>query len=199
MVLRYNVLQVFAGIACLLGSLMGYSAAFFFFRYAPAFMAHQFDLGWPSWVFPAFAGVMLAVITVSGYQLWKRRGGFYGYHESALFHDPGDDSGGGMAVDFYAHRVTGPAYLLGQLFAAGPLLALRAKRHFRNTIPSEFGLENRLAELLDRLRQLNKWQGLWEYPDEEQKEILLLARMKKIDFSAAKGEPRFRAFPDYGI
>jgi hypothetical protein len=196
-ILRFNILQIVAGAACLVGSLIGYGAAYIFFRYAPAFISHQFRLGWPGWVFSLFSAVMLVVITFSGYRLWKKRGGFYGYHESALYHDLGGESAGGSAMDFYAHRVTGPAYLLGQLFAAGPLLALRGARHFRNVIPSEFGLETRLAELLTRLRQRNKWQGLREYPDEE-KDILLLARMKKIDFSAAKGEPRFRAFPDYG-
>jgi hypothetical protein len=198
MILRFNILQIAAGAACLVGSLLGYGAAYLFFRYVPAFIARQFHLGWPGWVFPAFSAAMLVVVTFSGYRLWKKRGGFYGYHESGLYHDFGGDSGGGSAVDFYAHRVTGPAYMLGQLFAAGPLLALRAWQHFRNLIPSEFGLENRLAELLARLRQLNKWQDLREYPDEEQPAILLLARMKKIDFSAMKGEPRFRAFPDYG-
>lgn len=197
MILRFNILQMLAGMACVAGSLLGYGAAYIFFRYVPAFISHRLGLGWPAFALVAFAAAMLVVLTFSGYLLWKKRGGFYGYHESAIYHDFGGDSGGGSAVDFYAHRVTGPAYLLGQIFAAGPLLALRAWQHFRSVIPSQFGLENRLAELLARLRQLNKWQGLKEYPGEEQ-EILLLARMRKIDFSAAKGEPRFRAFPDYG-
>jgi hypothetical protein len=196
-ILRFNILQVLEGVVCVAGSLLGYGAAYLFFRYVPTFIAHQFRLGWPSWWFVAFSLAMLVVVTISGYRLWKTRGGFYGYHESAVYHDFGGDSGGGTVVDFYAHRITGPAYMLGQVFAAGPLLALRALRHFRNLIPSEFGLETRLGELLARLRQLNKWQGLREYPDEE-RDILLLVRMRKIDFSARKGEPRFRAFPEYG-
>lgn len=194
MILRFNILQVAAGLACVAGSVLAYGAAYLFFRYVPAFIAHQFRMGWPAWVFVAFSAAVLVVVTISGYRLWKTRGGFYGYHESAIYHDLGGDSGGGSAMDFYAHRVTGPAYLLGQIFAAGPLLALRAWHHFRNLVRSDFGLETRLAELLTRLRLLNKWQGLREYPKEEL-EILLLARMRKIDFSARRGEPRFRAFP----
>lgn len=197
MILRFNVQQVVTGLACVAGSVIGYGAAYLVFRYGPAFIAHQFRMGWPAWVFVAFSMAMLVIVTISGYRLWKTRGGLYGYHESAIYHDLGDDSGGGSAMDFYAHRVTGPAYLLGQIFAAGPLLALRAWHHFRSVIPSDFGLETHLAEVLARLRQLNKWQGLSEYPDEE-REILLLARMRKIDFSARKDEPRFRAFPEYG-
>lgn len=175
------------------GSGIGYAAAYFFFRYVPEFIAHQFRVSVPPGVFPGFAVVVLGVLTYSGYRLWKRRGGFYGYHESSLYHDLGEDSGGGSAMDFYAHRVTGPAYVLGQLFACGPLLALRAVFYFRNVIPAESGLEERLAQVLEDLRGRKKWLGFRDCPD-DRKEILLLARMRKIDFSAVKGEARFRAW-----
>lgn len=197
MIFRFNIAQITAAVFCILGSAMGYLAAYLFFRHVPAFIARSFGIPLSSLAFAGFAAVVLCVLTYSGYRLWKTRGGFYGYHESALYHDLGENSGGGSAMDFYAHRVTGPAYMLGQLFAAGPLLALRAWFYFRSIIPVESGLEERLRDVLARLRSLNKWQGFRDHPDDV-KEILLLARMKKIDFSAAKGEPRFRAFSGYG-
>ena len=195
MVARYNTFQILAGIGSALGSLIGYGAAWLFFRYMPAFVAHGFEMKLPAPAFDALALLILIVITLSGYRQWKKRGGFYGYHESSLYHDLGEDTAGALVVDFYAHRVTGPAYLLSQLFLAGPLLALRAITHFRNLIPAQTGLDERLGTVLNRLRKLNKWQGLTDHPDSRQ-EILLLAKMDLIDFSVAKGSPRFKAEPE---
>lgn len=197
MILRFNVLQAILGIGCLVGSFLGYGAAYLFFRHVPAFIAGSFHYKLPASAYAGFSVFILLILTYSGYRLWKTRGGFYGYHESALYHDLGEDSAGSTVVDFYAHRVTGPAYMLGQLFAAGPLLALRGAGYFRNLIGTEHGLEQRLESVLAELRRINKWQGFRDHP-ENQREITLLARMKKIDFSIVKGDARFRAFPDYG-
>jgi hypothetical protein len=195
MVARYNTFQILAGIGSSVGSLIGYGAAWLFFRYMPAFVAHGFSIQLSALAFDALAIVILIAITLSGYRQWKKRGGFYGYHESSLYHDLGEDTAGALVVDFYAHRVTGPAYMLSQLFLAGPLLALRAITHFRNLIPAQPGLDERLGAVLERLRKLNKWQGLPDHPDVRQ-EIFLLAKMDLIDFSVAKGSPRFKAEPE---
>jgi hypothetical protein len=72
---------------------------------------------------------------------------------------------------------------------------LRAITHFRNLIPAQSGLDERLGAVLERLRKLNKWQGLPDHPDVRQ-EIFLLAKMDLIDFSVAKGSPRFKAEPE---
>lgn len=195
MVARYNTFQILAGIGSAVGSLIGYGAAWLFFRYMPAFVAHGFSIRLPALAFDALAFLILIVITLSGYRQWKNRGGFYGYHESSLYHDLGEDTAGALVVDYYAHRVTGSAYVLSQLFLAGPLLALRAVTHFRNLIPTQAGLDERLGTVLNRLRKINKWQGLTDHPDVRQ-EILLLAKMDLIDFSVAKGNPRFKAEPE---
>jgi hypothetical protein len=146
---------------------------------------------WTAW------GILL-LVTLSGYRVWKNRGGFHGYHESSFFHDLGEESGGGMMMDHYAHRITGPAYVLSQLFLAGPLLAIRGFSRFRNCIAAKPGLEDRLKWTLERLRQINKWQNVEEHPD-LRREILLLAQMREIDFSIAKGQPRIRAWRTNGI
>jgi hypothetical protein len=48
--------------------------------------------------------------------------------------------------------------------------------------------------MLKTLHQANKWQGMNQYPGQEQ-EILMLAQMKQISFSGFKGVPRFKAEP----
>jgi hypothetical protein len=198
MIPRYNGLQTVFGVLCAVGSLLGYAAAYFFFRYFPHLVARQFGFHPSGLAMACFACGILALITFSGYRLWKRRGGFYGYHESSLYHDLGDSTAGAVVVDHYAHRITGPAYVLAQVFLAGPLLALRSASHFRNRITQVEGLEERLVQVLGRLREANRWQGFEDQPD-CRGEILLLAKMGRIDFSAAKGHARFKAFPPDGI
>lgn len=134
----------------------------------------------------------LAVLTVSGFRSWKAGGGLHGYHESALYHELDLNSGGSMMVDLYAHRVTGTAHLLSQIFMAGPLCLLRAGTLWASRISSESGLEQRLGDTLSMLREINKWQPMTEHPDHSE-EILYLARMGKIDFSAIKQIPRIKA------
>lgn len=196
MIAHHNRVQVLLGLICLVGSVLAYLAAYSFFRYVPVFVASQWGLHPAEVTMQFIAAVILAVISVSGYLQWKRRGGFFGYHQSSLYHHLDDSTAGACVVDYYAHRITGPAYMLGQIFLAGPLLGLRAISHFRNRIRNVEGLEERLVQVLGHLRQVNKWQGFDDQQD-CRGEVLLLAQMGRIDFSAAKGKPRFKAFlPD---
>jgi hypothetical protein len=89
-----------------------------------------------------------------------------------------------------AHRITGPAYLLTQIFLVGPLQILGAYERCRNLIGPDSALEPRLRELLSRIKAKNKWEGISDYPEQE-REVALLIRMGKLDFSRTKA--RFRA------
>lgn len=193
MIDEYNRKELLLALLKAFGSLVCYAIAFAFFYWAfllsaaltrPSQLIH-----WAPW----FGAAVLLVITFSGYRTWRNRGGYYGYEQSGMYHRT---SAGRIATVYLAgvnaHQVTGPAYLLGQLFLSGPLLALRALSHLHNRIPKEPDLEGRLQAVLERLESANKWQGEEDYPD-DLREILLLARMRKIDFSAAKGTARFRA------
>lgn len=53
-------------------------------------------------------------------------------------------------------------------------------------------METKLSDTLAVLRTANQWQAITDYP-ERTEEILFLARMGLIDFSAAKGVPRIKA------
>ncbi len=194
MISRYNFQQLALGLACLLGSVIGYGAAYLFFRYVPVFIAYELREPIAPWIVPVSVALGLLVVTFSGYRVWHKQGGFYSYFDSGLMQSVGYSVPGFMAFGDRANQVSGVVYMLGQLFLAGPLMVLRATRHFRNRIPSEPGLEQRLAEVLAALRKLKQWEDLRQHP-QEQREILLLAKMSQIDFSAMRGEPRFRAFP----
>lgn len=196
MIAAYNRSKILRGVFSILGSVVCFALAWLFFRHAFEWLLHSFGLatGWAPWI----TGLALAGICASGHATWKRGQGFQSYVESALYHNLPEaaDTGGTNAVDFYAHRVTGPAYVLGQIFLGGPLLLLRGITHFQQLLPNEAGLEARLHHTLGILRAANKWQSITEYPPEQHREILMLAQMKRIDFSAHKGTPRFKASPD---
>jgi hypothetical protein len=163
-----------------------------FFRYVPEFMAWQFRYPLPKGIGPWIGLVGVAVAWVSGYRAWKAGGGLYSYHESSLYHNLGSDSAGGYYTSLYTHRVTAPAYILSQIFMAGPLWILRAWTLFHSRIPYSVHLESSLERTLAVLRAVNKWQGLNECPA-ARTEILYLAQMGHLDFSTFKGTPRFKA------
>ena len=192
MIHRYNHSQTLKAVLYIIGGLVCCSLAYLFFRYLPVFVAWQFHYALPTAVAIGIGLAGEAVTWFSGYRTWKSRGGLFSYHESGLYHDLGTDTTGAVVTDFYAHRVTGPAYLLGQLFMAGPLWILKAWTLLHSRIPHSAELESRLEDTLAVLRSANKWQGLSEYPHAHT-EILHLAQMGLIDFSAHNGVPRFEA------
>lgn len=194
MIARHNRKQLLFALLALSGSAIAYLCAWLFFRWVPPFAAGNFGLRVSSGTAEWIAVACLVAVTVSGYRVWKSGGGLQGYHESALYHEMDLGSGGSVMVDLYAHRITGSAHILSQLFLAGPLWLLRAGTLWAGRIPNEPGLERRLGETLSMLRAVHKWQPITDHPDRHE-EILYLARMGKIDFSAVKGVPRIKADP----
>lgn len=193
MIRAYNLKQTLLGIACIPAGWIGYLCAWWFFRHFTGHALERFGYEAPESSLRIAAVVALGLISISGFRLWKRGGGFSSYQDSGLYHEMDLVSGGTAIADIYAHRVTGPAFLLSQLFLAGPLMWLRAFGHFRNRIRPDRALDESLERTLGMLRHINRWQSLAEHPGLE-REILLLARMKHIDFSTARG-PRLRAYP----
>lgn len=193
MIATYNRKELAWAVLSAVGAAVCYGLAFAFFRFSFWFVTDAF--GYPQWRASSSlaAATALVVVTFSGYWTWRQRGGFSSYEESGLYHRLGKgEFGSAYMVGRHVHRVTGNAYLLSQLFLSGPLLALRALSHLHNRIPYEPGLEGRLHDVLEKLRQANRWQGEEDHRD-ALREILLLARMRQIDFSVAKGSARFKA------
>jgi hypothetical protein len=195
MIASYNRLQILKGLFLLAASIVCYAIAWMFFRYGLAFVFHSFRL--PATLVPWLSLAALGAVTYGGWRQWQRGDGFNSYLESSLFHDLGN-SGGAFLVEEQTHRVTGSAYLLSQIFLGGPLLALRALKHLRQRLPTKEGLETRLHETLSLLQIANKWQSIEDHPD-RRLEILMLAQMRKIDFSTHTGIMRIKALPAHGV
>ncbi len=192
MIRRYNRSQTIKAVFLALGGLFCCVLAYGFFRYVPSFVAVMFGYRLPETVFIGTGLAGVAATWVSSYGRWKAGGGLFSYHESGLYHDLDPVSGGAVMTDRYAHRITGPAYVLGQVFMAGPLGLLKARTLIHSRIQGSPELEARLVNTLATLRAANKWQGLADHPN-ARTEILYLAQMGLIDFSAHKGAPRFKA------
>ncbi len=197
MIAAYNRSQILKAVFLALAGVICYLIAWWFFELGLTmiFGGFRLPMAWVPWLTLA----ALLVITGSGYRQWQQGGGFKTYVESSLFHDLGDDSASAVWTDIYAHRVTGPAYIVSQVCLGGPLFLLKAWKHFQQRLVAEPRLEERLKEVLCLLRAANKWQSIDEYP-EHRREILMLAQMQQIDFSAHKGTPRIKAtLPAHGV
>ncbi len=155
MIARYNFIQIVRALLALVGGLISFYLAYLFFRYMSAFVAWNFHSAWSPQTAKLIAYLCLVLISVSGYRTWRTGGGFYGYHESALFHDLGENSASAVVADYYARKLTGPAYYLSQLFLAGPLLLLRAGTLVKGMLPNDPELENRLKDTLVILKSAN--------------------------------------------
>jgi hypothetical protein len=193
MIARHNLTQIALTVWSLAVSLFGYVCAYFFFRFIVSTTFSWFDRHPSEMVVSGLTGVVLILITLSGIRQWRRGVEPHSYADSALYHDLGADTGGAVMTDFYAHRVTGPAYLLSRIFLAGPRHALSAWCHWHNRIAPEAGLDTRLADVLERVRILGKWQTPADHPGCE-RELRLLARMKRMDVSYIKGGMSFRVY-----
>ena len=194
MIRAYNRKELLLGIGSLILSLFGFVCAFLFFRYVPAYVFYSFGVKVADvWLSCGAVGALL-LICACGYVRWKGNGGFYSYYDSAVYHNLDPSTGGANVVDLYTHRVTAPAYILGQVFLAGPLMFLGGITHFRNRIAPDQLLEDSLNEKLLELRSINSWQPLSAHPGHEDL-ILMLAKIGRIDFSATRG-PRIRAYPE---
>jgi hypothetical protein len=192
MISRFNRIQTIKAIFLSMGGLFCCWLAYLFFRFVSVFLAWQFNHTLPTSIAFGIGLFGLGAAWFSGYRTWKANGGLFGYQESGLYHDLGEETAGAFLVDFYAHRVTGPAYILGQIFMAGPQGILRSLTLLRSRIASSAELETRLENTLELLRAANKWQGLNDHP-KLRSEILYLSRMGLIDFNDHNGIPRFKA------
>ncbi|MEN3942546.1 hypothetical protein WJU23_14700 [Prosthecobacter sp. SYSU 5D2] len=196
MITTYNRLQIIKAVLCLLAAVVCYVLADVFFHFGLTFVFHTFR--WSYTAVPWLCGAALIGITWSGWRQWQAGLGFKNYAESPFFHDLNFESGGSLMLNHYAKQVTGPAYVLSQIFLGGPLMTLRAIKHLRERLPNPPGIELRLQEALLTLQRANKWQSIEEHPALKQ-EILMLAQMRKIDSSSHKGPLRIKASSPHGI
>ncbi|WP_395734586.1 hypothetical protein [Prosthecobacter sp.] len=198
MIAKFNRGQVFGAARGLAGSAFCYALTWVFLHRVASALLGAFNISathatWLSWL-------MVIVMTFSGWRTWKGGQGFENYAESVFSPDltGSDERMWSRKMDNPGQELRGTAYVLSQLFLSGPLLLLKNLHRIRTRVPEEAGLEQKLADLLAVLHAANKWQGLADYPGQE-REVLLLNLMKKIDFSQHKGNVRFKARNSDGI
>jgi hypothetical protein len=136
--------------------------------------------------------VGVAIVCMVGYLRHRKGQGHYGFHESGMHVNFETVSSGAFVTNFYAQRITAPAFLLGQIFLAAPLQLLKGIRYLKERVPREHGLEQKLEVLLTEVRAKAKWHGVKDYQDRMQ-EMLYLVRLDKVEFSPRQG--RVRAAP----
>lgn len=112
-------------IFCLLG-LFAYSMCYVFFWGATWFVLSSLARHTPR-EYAHLAGIV-AVLTAtwSALRLLREARSFYGPEDSPLIGTGQYDSTASVLFEYYGNRVTGPAYLLGQLFLAGPFCLIKA-------------------------------------------------------------------------
>jgi hypothetical protein len=114
MIKRYNRKQTSKTLFLGVGGIIICILTYLIFQYLPVFVASRFGAVLPDYL-PVVIGIVgLSATFITSYRSWKTRGGLYSYHESALYYDLGDGSAGAFYTDYYAHRVTAPAYVLSE-------------------------------------------------------------------------------------
>ena len=200
MIAKHNMKQFLLAVGSLFGAVIAYAFSKWFMGFSlqhissivSTFFGHEIP------VQGVLAWVLVMLVTAAGYQRWRSGGGFQTINEAGMVVRLDDDTGGAWTVRHYAQQYATSAYLITQALLAGPLLVLKAWDHWNNQIPQSKTSEASATEMLVRLRTAGKWQGLADYAPEDHAAILMLGKMEAIDFSVAKGTPRFKAFTEDG-
>lgn len=188
---RHNRKCVMRSIGWLLVSPLGWIAAWWFFRYVPAWSLQQFEITISPVRGAGIALVCMLMLCASAWKLWNKQtsllDGIVEWNHRGLT----EDTAGVIAVGYYASQVTAPALLISRFFLLGPLSLLRAWQCWNRRLPSDEESERRVQSKWENLQKLGKWQGLSDHQGDEIP-ILQLAMMGLIDFST-KPTVRFKA------
>ena len=193
MIRNYNTKELLRGCGCVIAGIIGYGCAWLFFRHVTEYILGTRGIKASAGALRISTIGILLLVTISGYRLWKRGGGFQSYHESGLIISSTYPLAARMSRTITRTRVTGPAFVLTQLFLAGPVMTLRGIAHFRNRIPPDASLDHSLHGTLAMLQGLNKWQSLHEASRPRKNHPA--ARQNGQDRSSAAPRPLFGHIP----
>jgi hypothetical protein len=87
------------------------------------------------------------------------------------------------------NQLSSSAWMLGELFLAGPLRLLQALDLWRSCLPIGTDLEQRMTLLLRELRSRNQWVSAESFKDHWEP-LSALIRTGHVDFSSIKGRVR---------
>lgn len=159
---------------------------FTFFYIAFFFILKTYGFAHPVSLIIGMASCALLVVCITGFRNHQSGFGTYSYHESELFLNLDTSTGGGNAMDRYATQVTGPAYMLSQIFLSAPLQCLKGLDRLRSLIRDDPKLDQGLRILLEEINTNGKWHPIKNYQDRPE-EISYLIQMHAVQFSPRKG------------
>jgi len=187
---RFNASLTIRSVWAFVLSLAGYGISAAFVWLFLWIMKDQFAE--ERWWLPVGVVGFWSVLTTSGWRRWRSGQGSYGPADSLGFFDFNEDHAGAWFVQNRAARITGPAWLLSQMFLAGPLQALKGASLLRARLPDDVTTELRLKDLLESIRSKGSWHAVDTWAGREE-DISSLIRLGKLEFSSRTG--RLRAIP----
>lgn len=119
--MRYVKFSVF----CLLG-LFFYALCYAFFWAASWFILYSFLRDAPREYAHLAATIAVLAATLSAINLVREARAFYGPEDSPLIGTGQHGTTASILFEHYGNRVTGTAYVLGQLFLAGPFCIIKS-------------------------------------------------------------------------
>ncbi len=138
------------------------------------------------WRFGIPAAV-LVVISLSGW-LRHRRDESSDLSDAVMW--KGDvETPGAFVVQDRVNQLSSSAWMLSQLFLAGPLRFLQAVDLWRSCLPVGTDLEQRMTLLLRELKSRNQWVSAESFKDHWEP-LSALIRTGHVDFSSIKGRVR---------
>jgi hypothetical protein len=185
MIKRFNRQQIILGTLNLFAGAIILVIAWMFFRYTSRLLMSFF------WNQPPVSPTVVAhavtgILVLTGIMEWRRgEEGYRVFKDSAFYASLDHVSGGAFMTQRYLHRVTGPAYIISQLFLAGPHQICRGVTRLRSLLPNHGDLEKRMEEVLGWLKASGEWQTALKYRDNAE-EIGALIRCGRVDFSITK-------------
>ena len=143
--------------------------------------------GLPDWFESAASASILAIITVSGW-IRHRRNEAADLSDAVMWKGDVDMPGAFVAQD-RINQVSATAWMLSQLFLAGPQRILQAFDLWRSCLPVGTDLEQRMLLLLRELRSRNQWVPVESF-QQHGEALAALIRTGHVEFSSIKGRLR---------
>lgn len=167
--------------------IFAYLLAFGFFHFVANRAASMLPPGLPWWFERAVSSSVLAIISVAGWIRHRR-------NEEADLSDAvmwkGDvDMPGAFVAQARINQISSSAWILSQLFLAGPLRILQAVDLWRSCLPVGTDLEQRMLVLLRELKARNQWVSVESFRHHGDA-LAALIRTGHVEFSSIKGRLR---------
>ncbi len=180
---QFNQRQVLralvAGSLSVVGTLLGFG----FFYFASARIWRFFSEPVPRGACLAIALGALGLIFLEGLRRARAGKGLYDFSESPGHLGLGSSSGGAMMIEMeVTTQVTGPAYILTQIFLCGPLQWQKMHTLLTSRFPATQATAEELERLLSDLGLKRGWQSLRKF-ETQRASIKKLIDMELVDFS----------------